>query len=140
MIKLGTSDGNTTHQASDLHNSVSGSIRTLIVPKKLETDFILQCNEGEVLDPVKVIEMYLEQRKYELLEAVFARKKARLEAEYFPTYDDIKRLRRKKKGQRNVKVRARHILTNITKIKSVYCHSMPDEDAFGKIKRHSADI
>ena len=140
MIKLGTSDGNPTYQPLDLQTSDSGPIKTLIVPKALETEFILQCDEGEVLDPTKVIEMYLAQRKYELMEAIFARKKTRLDADYCPSYDDLKKSKKARKGHQAVKARAKHIMQNTVKVKSVYCHSLPDEDAFGKLKRHGADL
>ena len=140
MIKLGTSDGNSISQPLDHQSNNTGPLRTLIVPKELETEFILQCDEGEVLDPIKVIEMYLDQRKYELMETIFARKKARLESEYFPSYDDLNKLRKRKKGHKAIKARSKHIMQNTVKVKSVYCHSTPDEDAFGKIIRHRPDL
>lgn len=140
MIKLGTSDGNQASQPTDLPSAKSGAIRTLILPKELETEFILQCEEGETLDPIKVVEMYLAQRKYELMEAMFARKKERCEEEHCPTIEDLHNQKKKRKGHEVVKLRAKYLMQNMAKVKSVYCHSIPDEDAFGKIKRHRTNL
>lgn len=139
MIKIGTCDENPGFQPIDLQSSISGPLRTLIVPKELETEFILQCEEGEVLDPIKVIEMYLAQRKYELMETMFARKKTRLEAEFYPDLEDF-RWPRKKRGHQQAKAMAKHVMQTTVKMKSVYCHSVPDEDAFGKLIRHGANL
>ena len=133
-------DDNSTFKPLELQSNNNETIKTLIVPKELETEFILQCDEEEVLDPTKVIEMYLAQRKYEMMELMFARKKSRLESEYSPSYSDLKALKKKKKGHNTTKMRAKYIMNNTVKVKSVFCHSTPDEDAFGKIIRYRTNI
>ena len=140
MIKLRANVLDSDLPILETKNTDIESVRTLIIPKNLTTEFALQCDEGEILDPVRVVEMYLAQRKYELLESMFARKKERLNSEFCPSYENVKKIGKKQGGQRAVRIQAKHIMQNVTRVKGVYCHSMPDEDAFGKITRHRADI
>lgn len=121
-------------------------ITTIGVPSSLQNQYVLNCSQNETFDPVKLVELYLNQQKYEAFETLLQEKQTSLNSKFYPDSSTvIQPFQRRRavnpriKGRRS-RQKARYIISDIKKAKTVFCHRSQDEDSYGRLIRNRSDI
>ena len=121
------------------------AVHSLAVPEKLQDQFNLICDGPQIFDPMKLVEAYLYQRKFEAMRQVMKDKQVELDKKYYPVTNsresvrDRIALRNPKLFPKMQRKKARALMTEIKRVKTVFCHRALTEELNSKINS-SPDI
>ena len=114
-------------------------LHNITVPEELRDKFDLNCVGPQIFDPAKLVEIYLHQKKFEALESIMREKQAGLDHKYYPNTSSRKTIRerlnlRNSKGLPMLqKKKARALMSEIKRVKSIFCHRSLTEEYQGKL-------
>lgn len=120
-------------------------VHSMAVPEELQDQFNLICGGPQLFNPIKLVEVYLYQKKFEALRQIMKEKQVELDRKYYPTTKsresvrDRVALRNRKLFPKMQRKKARALMTEIKRVKTVFCHRAPTEELNSKINS-SSDI